>query len=176
MSWLSVERPFVCGDTVPWVSGLLGNLSSLPKVVEVTSAMLITKAKNYHANELTSAQNMERHQLSPEPCGLFFQAESLRHNPIIYRHRREKAKCPHTYNLQSVIVAHRSEEADIIFSCEKKRKGFFTERVNRTNAGSVRQKSKWVDSEARWFRSMMDRNMLLTLMSLSLLLYKIGYL
>lgn len=49
-------------------------------------------------------------------------------------------------------VAHRSREADVIFPGGKERERVFPERGfrTRTNVGSARQKSKQVDSAARW--------------------------
>lgn len=66
--------------------------------------------------------------ISPETCGLFFQAECLRHSPVagVYENGKEKPKCLHTYDLQS--VAHRSQEA-VIFSCGKKNKTQNREKV-----------------------------------------------
>lgn len=43
--WLPTECQFVCRDTVPWVIGLLGNLSSFPKVFEF--ALMIEVKKNH---------------------------------------------------------------------------------------------------------------------------------
>lgn len=47
-----MECQFVCRDTVPRVVGLLGNLSSFPKVFEF---VLMIEVKKNHINESTRA-------------------------------------------------------------------------------------------------------------------------
>lgn len=80
VSWL--ESQLVCRDAVSRVTGLLGNLSFLPKVSEVTTPMLMIEVKKDRTNELTSATEHGMVQLSPEPCGLVFQAECFGHNQL----------------------------------------------------------------------------------------------
>ena len=92
-------------------------------------------------------------QLSPEPCGLFFQDDCFRTQSScrVYKTREEKAKCLHIYNLQCVISCTQESGRWLLFPHGKKRLHVHVWRGEaQTNAGSLRQESIEEDWAARW--------------------------
>lgn len=166
--WLPMECQFVCRDTVPQIVGLLGNLSSFPKVFEF---VLMIEVKKNHINE--SARAMEHGVVPVVPWALWpLLSGCFRHNPVagVYKNRKEKAKCLHTCNLQSVISCTQKPGRWHYFPSGKK-----TLHVCHWGGEGQIMQVQW-DRKAQKKTLQRDGLSSRSMISLSCLIYKMGHL